>query len=1082
MATAELNVIGNAYDTIYSCPPSGYVGGTTWAVLNSADDGSYAYWDTGNCVSGSYTTIANYSMAATPASGSITSVTVSMRVKFTSNDPYTTTRNLSRYYGYYVYTSDPWYSYYQITYMKPDGSTSPVGCISPTISINGTWQTVTWVLTTDPFGNPWTTDNLNSYTNNNGFGINIYLGNIVYSLRCRFYLSYVHATVNYTPPITIPVLGATTAASSITQTSATSGGNITSVGGENCSKRGVCYSTTTNPPTILDSKIEESGGSYSTGIFTESLTPLSSATKYYARAYAYNSAGYGYGITTDSFLTLPAAPTSFIPTPSDTHVDFTWANASGGAGTTINTMVRYKIGSYPSSYTDGTLGINWTASTSGAITSLTNGQLYYFSAFSRAVNGALTQYSITYAQTTATPTGVLANITLSAATAKESTTATLNGNIIITGSSNPTVTVYWGTVDHPGTSVGWDHSSVPTSPAQPQGVAAFYYNATGLETGTTIYFTAKATNSAGTSWPVASLSFLTKPSPVTVISASENISTAVTVTWTGVTGASTYHVWRDSSDLGHQTSPYSDTGAAAPVITAGLGNASDNTSAAHIALTCPSPPTIVNGTQYTYKVIAENVTGAATGESTDIGYRLKGTLGYQWWRSAADSNGSYSTLFSLGNSISYNDTNAPTDGTGRWYYCVVSAIGSISANTTSDRGRRITYFIKTLDILTIGLKTISKRLFKVNNIKNSISIGLALIRKENLSMLNGLYNVQQYDEEEYNQITLINPIQLFIPIIVVGYVRSLIINLSLLITNLLRDIQFTKNIANILSLISELTGKFIFIYERNFTNKIGLQTNFWLELAYILKAQLNFSVIFIRNVFQFNSNFINFIGIKALFKKHLVRELMSSLTTKVLSIQLGTGKSKMLSNLIGLISSSIFIQKTFNIPIIIIIELFNTFVRQSTFTNVFVASQKLFNTYTYRVTTAFFIAFTVYINLIAQFSKTIGKVFKTNFSLLNGVILLQKTFTRTISTFLNISDIFVKQSIFIRYLNTSQGLFSVFKVAFSFSTKINTYIGILSKFSKGTTILFETKLGLIAKFFGRWYKKVYKRSIKVLGR
>lgn len=83
----------------------------------------------------------------------------------------------------------------------------------------------------------------------------------------------------------------TTAASSISQTGASSGGNVTSDGGATVTARGVCWSTS-NAPTISDSKTTDGSG---TGSFTSTLTGLTANTTYYIRAYATNSNGTGYG-------------------------------------------------------------------------------------------------------------------------------------------------------------------------------------------------------------------------------------------------------------------------------------------------------------------------------------------------------------------------------------------------------------------------------------------------------------------------------------------------------------------------------------------------------------------------------------------------------------------------------------------------------------------------------------------------------------------------------------------------------------------------------------------------------------------
>ncbi len=103
--------------------------------------------------------------------------------------------------------------------------------------------------------------------------------------------------------------------SSISATSATSGGNVTSAGGETSIKikaRGVCWSTGPDP-TINDSHTSDGTG---LGSFISNITGLSPDTTYHVRAYATNSnnlTGYGSDLT---FTTTVAPPTvtSFNPT------------------------------------------------------------------------------------------------------------------------------------------------------------------------------------------------------------------------------------------------------------------------------------------------------------------------------------------------------------------------------------------------------------------------------------------------------------------------------------------------------------------------------------------------------------------------------------------------------------------------------------------------------------------------------------------------------------------------------------------------------------------------------------------------
>jgi len=83
----------------------------------------------------------------------------------------------------------------------------------------------------------------------------------------------------------------TIAVTSITGSTAISGGNITNDGGTLITQRGICYSTSPSPTTANTIIISGSGS----GTFTSSLTGLTASTSYYVRAYATNSAGTAYG-------------------------------------------------------------------------------------------------------------------------------------------------------------------------------------------------------------------------------------------------------------------------------------------------------------------------------------------------------------------------------------------------------------------------------------------------------------------------------------------------------------------------------------------------------------------------------------------------------------------------------------------------------------------------------------------------------------------------------------------------------------------------------------------------------------------
>ncbi len=89
-----------------------------------------------------------------------------------------------------------------------------------------------------------------------------------------------------------PILKVTTTAiTSIAANTATSGGNVTSDGGENVTARGICWEKSSNP-TINGNKTLDGAG---TGIFSSEMTGLKPSTLYYVRAYATNSIGTTYG-------------------------------------------------------------------------------------------------------------------------------------------------------------------------------------------------------------------------------------------------------------------------------------------------------------------------------------------------------------------------------------------------------------------------------------------------------------------------------------------------------------------------------------------------------------------------------------------------------------------------------------------------------------------------------------------------------------------------------------------------------------------------------------------------------------------
>ena len=180
--------------------------------------------------------------------------------------------------------------------------------------------------------------------------------------------------------------------------------------------------------------------------------------------------------------------------------------------------------------------------------------------------------------------------------------------------------------------------------------------------------------------------------PPTNVAATENQSGKVVVTWTKVSGATNYAVYRDGSPLSGtigDVATYDDTTAAAPIITPGSAVASDGTYVDRVALDV-SGNSVANGTQYTYTVYAYKALGGWSAVSSgDTGYRLAGSMTYQWQRSAGASDADYSNLTGA-TTEAYSDTTAPDDGSHRYYKCLVDASGSAQTTTAVNDGYRDT--------------------------------------------------------------------------------------------------------------------------------------------------------------------------------------------------------------------------------------------------------------------------------------------------------------------------------------------------------------------------------------------------------
>ena len=106
--------------------------------------------------------------------------------------------------------------------------------------------------------------------------------------------------------VTLPTV-TTSQVTNIAQTTATGGGNVTSMGNATVTERGICWGTGHNPTTNGSHASSGTG----TGSYTVNMTGLTPNTTYYVRAYAVNSQGTAYG-TEVSFTTLQNVPQGAI--------------------------------------------------------------------------------------------------------------------------------------------------------------------------------------------------------------------------------------------------------------------------------------------------------------------------------------------------------------------------------------------------------------------------------------------------------------------------------------------------------------------------------------------------------------------------------------------------------------------------------------------------------------------------------------------------------------------------------------------------------------------------------------------------
>jgi hypothetical protein len=301
--------------------------------------------------------------------------------------------------------------------------------------------------------------------------------------------------------VTIPVL-LTNTISSISYTSATSGGTITSDGGGTITSRGICWSISAAPTVALSTKTTDGSG---IGSFTSSLAGLSPATTYHVRAYATNSQGTGYGqemTFTTVQTTLPTLSTTAASLIS-TSTAVSGGNISSDGGATITARgVCWSTSSVPTvtntKTSDGTGTGIFTSNLSG----LTASTLYHVRAYATNANGTAYGNEVTFTTSTPVTNPTPPVLVTNSISAIGSATAVSGG--VITSDGGSTITargICWSTSSGPTTSLS-------TKTSNGSGLGSFTSNLSGLTPSTTYYVRAYAINSTGTGYG-AEISFTT---------------------------------------------------------------------------------------------------------------------------------------------------------------------------------------------------------------------------------------------------------------------------------------------------------------------------------------------------------------------------------------------------------------------------------------------------------------------------------------------------------------------------------------------------------------------------------------------
>ena len=319
----------------------------------------------------------------------------------------------------------------------------------------------------------------------------------------------------------------TNVATSVTNITAISGGNITSDGGTPVTARGICWSTSPNPTVTNDSTRNGVG----TGAFTSNISNLLGSTTYYIRAYAINTTGIGYG-NQITFTTPVPTPPSLTTTAASSITSVSVETGgtilnNGGAPITARGVVWDTLQN-PVLTKNKSINGSINNIFLDTIRGLAGSSVYYVRSY--ATNSAGTAYGNEVSFTTLTP--VVPTVTINPIDLITNVSARSGGAITSDGGAAIlNKGVVWSTFVNPTIS----NSKTTDS----SGLAPFISQLTGLLGDSVYYVRAYATNATGTGYSsqlnftaAAAVLATVVTKPVTAIT-STSATSGGTITLTG---------------------------------------------------------------------------------------------------------------------------------------------------------------------------------------------------------------------------------------------------------------------------------------------------------------------------------------------------------------------------------------------------------------------------------------------------------------------------------------------------------------------------------------------------------------------